>query len=278
MKPFDTPKLGDVIKSTIIIKHNENTQLLNDALTKEGMICEEQAIKYTQIEETYPAAIKCLINHAQAWEKAKQREGFTLIVEADFVPVVGFSSLPLPFLPEINTKAMAWLYSVGPVIYHVVRENWAIYGHNSGTVAYVIDKTVARDWLDLFQEDVRENEYAQYRNWEVYMPIKLRREKGVRCYIPYKMYGEHGGKANKEHKISGYKGWHEADSLAGKLHFLPIYANSSLFLYLLHRIRGKLRGLYRFSVGKYFDGWHYGWYKSHEDRFLKLYIAINRLI
>lgn len=272
------PTLKSVVDDVIIIKHNEDTTQLEQSLTAEGFNISCQKAVYSQQEQSYATNIRCLINHSQAWKKAAENEKFTIVVEADFVPVIGFANLPLPFIPSKQNASMAWLYSVGPVIYGVEPSTNAIWGHNAGTVAYVLDKPSAQALVELYDADMAEPDPGAYRNWEVYLPIKLRREKSVRCYIPHRMYGEHGGIANKEHNKYGYVGWHEADRLAGPLHFLPTYAKGSYAKYCLRRARGWSRGLYRYALGKFFDGWHFGWYKSGEHRALKAYLALRRLI
>ncbi len=277
MRPRSAPKLKDVVESTIIIAHNEETTDLRDALSREGFLCTEQRGGYTDLELGYPSHIRCLVNHARAWRVIADSKGYVLVAEADFVPVKGLADLPLPFVPHRQQKAMAWLYSVGPVIYHV-DDAGGVYGHNAGTVAYVLDERVAIDLLSLYEQDMRRHVVQRYRDWEAYYPVKLRHEKGVRCYIPYKMYGEHGGFANPEHEEKGIRSWHEADCLAGALHFLPAYAKNRQWRFRLRRLRGRSRGIYRLVRGNYFDGWVKGWYESRENRLLRFWIALERFL
>ena len=209
MKPHNAPSLRTIVASAIIIAHEEDTTQLRKALSLEGFDCTELRGPYTDEQLEYPSSIRCLINHSHAWRRVAAGKDYVLVVEADFVPVRGFGDLPLPFVPDPEQKAMAWLYSVGPVIYHVDRHG-GIYGHNAGTVAYVLNHEVANYWLSLYDRDMQHQDTQEYRLWEVYLPIKLRREKGVRCYIPYKMYGEHGGLSNPEHNMRKVRAWHEA--------------------------------------------------------------------
>ena len=276
MKPTGVPKLGDVVRDVFIVAHKEDTTALEHAMALEGFNCRSIRGPYTEHQLQFPAQIRCLVNHSNAWREVKRGSGYSIVVEADFVPVRGFSSLPLPFEPRVGEKQMAWLYSVGPVIYHVDERNYALYGHNAGMVAYVLDEMVAKDWLRLYEEEMSEEE-QEYRLFDVKMPIRLRRECGVKCYIPYRMYGEHGGIANPEHKRNKIRSWHEADSLAGPLHFLPAYARKHRLYFLLRRLRGRARGWYRFAMGKYFDGWP-AWWRSGEDRWLRLRLALERLL
>lgn len=275
MKPINTPKVGDIVKHGFIVCHKEDIGDLQTAMEHEGFNCEAIRGPYTEEQLSYPAATRCLINHANAWKNIANLDGYVIVVEADFVPVRGMSSLPMPFKPDPDQKAMAWLYSVGPVIYGVDATCQAIYGHTAGAVAYVLDAAVARECLKVFETQM-EQEPQQYGLWDVNMPIRLRHEHGVRCYIPYRMYGEHGGVANPEHNRNNVRGWHEADRLAGRLHFLPVYARKSRTVFLLHRLRGRARGFYRFALGKYFDTWP-AWWRARENRRLKLFLVFRRL-
>jgi hypothetical protein len=276
MKPIRTPKLKDVTTTVFIVAHKEDTSDLETAMVSEGFTCHVIRGPYSAKERTYPAAVRCLINHSNAWRKIVKLDDYAIVVEADFVPVKGIASLPLPFDPSSNKKSMAWLYSVGPVIYHVDPLTQAMYGHNAGTVAYILDKAVANEWLSLFDDEMKASP-NKYRLWDVNMPIRLRWERGVRCYIPYKMYGEHGGRANPEHKQNKNRSWHEADVLAGSLHFMPTYGKVSTMIYIMRRIRGRTRGIYRFLAGKNFDGWR-AWWRSGGNRGLKLRLAFQRLL
>jgi hypothetical protein len=260
----------------MIIAHREDTTALVNALTREGFSCEEVRGPYTDAEREYPLQIRCLINHQNAWQRISNRNGYFMVVEADFVPVRGLGELPLPFVPAAERKAMAWLYSVGPVIYHVDKDSEAIYGHNAGTVAYVLDSTVAKECLSLYAEEMKHPRRDEYRAWEVRLPIRLRREKAVRCYIPHRMYGEHGGITNREHSVNKVRGWHEADYLVGPLHYLPAYARGNKWVFYVRRFRGRARGIYRFICGKYFDGWP-TLFNSREDRLLRFRIGFQRL-
>lgn len=273
--PAAGPPLLGIAPRVIVVAHQEDTTQLRSAFLHEGFAYQEVREAYSPREQGYSAAVKCLINHASAWRLVTQDRGFVIVVEADFVPVCGIASLPLPFVPEPGVPAMAWLYSVGPVIYHVDNHG-AIHGHNAGTVGYVLDRHAAAALLALYDNEMVKREPGRYRSWEVSFPIALRWERGIRCYIPYRMYGEHGGLANPEHRQSGVRSWHEADALAGPLHFLPPYAGNSRITYKLRRLRGRLRGFYRLLCGKYFDGWGPWW--RCENRFQILRIALRRLL
>jgi len=274
--PKGAPKLGEIIKKVYIIAHNENVQQLVKAMQIENFECEEIRTKYTEEQMSYSRNIRCLINHATSWRKIANSQGYALVVEADFVPVKNMAMLPLPFVPRPSVKAMAWLYSVGPVIYHV-DDDGAMYGHNAGTVAYVLDEICAVELLSLYEQEMSVENPGKYRPWEVHLPIQLRRKRGIRTYIPYRMYGEHGGLPNREHDQYNYRGWHQADALAGSLHFMPLYSKGSYLRYKLFRTVGWARGIYKFVTGKYFDTWG-NWYCSKESRMERLRFAFRRLI
>jgi hypothetical protein len=91
------------------------------------------------------------------------------------------------------------------------------------------------------------------------------------------MYGEHGGLMNREHGRSGVRGWHQADVLAGPLHFLPLYAHGSRARYGAVRALARARGWYRFLYGKYFDRWP-ALLRSRRDRLGKLSVVVRRLM
>jgi hypothetical protein len=273
--PKDAPKLGDVIKKVFIIAHKENVQQLLGAMRIEKFECEEIRTIYTDEQMSYSTNIRCLVNHATAWKAIENYQGYAMVVEADFIPVKHIAMLPLPFVPRPSVRAMAWLYSVGPVIYHA-DDDGAMYGHNAGTVAYILDSICAHELLSLYEEDMSGANPGRYRPWEVYFPTKLRWERGIRTYIPYRMYGEHGGVPNREHNKHNYRGWHQADVLAGSLHFMPLYSRGSYLRYKLFRTVGWLRGIYKFIRGKYFDTWM-SWYSDRQSRMKKLIFVFRRL-
>jgi len=270
------PKLKTAISNAIIIAHRENTSQLENALRQEGLPAKVYRRAYEEDEYKLPSASRCLLNHADAWKNAASCDGLTLIVEADFVPCQGLGDFPLPFTPCQTEKQAAWIYSIGPVIYHY-DGNGSFFGHNAGLVAYVLDQASALAWIDLFEEHKAVNGLIEYCQFDVTMPVDLRWKKGVRCYISKKSYGEHGGIANPEHQRHGYRGWHQADTLMAPLRFLPLYAKGNTFLYKATRARSRLRYIYKFIAGKYFDGWP-AFARSKHFRRKKLLFAFGRIL
>jgi len=61
------------------------------------------------------------------------------------------------------------------------------------------------------------------------------------------------------------------------LRFLPLYAKGNTFLYKATRARSRLRYIYKFIAGKYFDGWP-ALAKSRHSRRKKLLFALNRVL
>lgn len=260
----------------IILAYREDTCQLERFFRDEGFSYEVSRASYSDKDLEYPRAIRCLFNHANAWRRASDTPGYTLVCEADFVPCRGFAQLPAPFLTDHSVKQMAWLYSIGPVIYHYDGSG-GFFGHNAGGVAYVLDSQVAQAWLELFEEHRATRDFFSYYQWDVEMPVSLRHRKLVRLYTAYKSYGEHGGIPNPEHAIHGVTSWHQADSLAAPLAFLPAYARGSRLRYIAFRVRSRLRYAYKFFAGKYFDGWP-AFMNQQGDQWKRLIFAFRRAL
>jgi hypothetical protein len=92
--------LVNCIGKTLIIAYKESTELLEKALEQEGLQWEVLRQETKEEYKEFSPSYRCLLNHKRAWEMAAAEGKFTLIVEADFVPVVGLGKLPLPFDPE----------------------------------------------------------------------------------------------------------------------------------------------------------------------------------
>lgn len=99
-KPADYIQLVDSIGKVFIIAYKEPTGLLEEILSKEKFQYEILRQEHKPEYQTYSRSYLCLMNHYRAWEKAVQESKPTLIIEADFVPVVNFGKLPLPFHPH----------------------------------------------------------------------------------------------------------------------------------------------------------------------------------
>ena len=200
-----------------------------------------------------------------------------MVVEADFVPVIGLGRLPLP-VPEAGpeTARFGWLYSAGSILYGI-DEFGLPHGHGNTTVAYILNRAAARHLVGFFEREIQQPEVGTYRPWETYLGIYLRKEHGVRNYFAPRQYGEHGGIANREHRLAGARAWHEADILAGKLAFLPPYARGSRARYRARRLRGWARGFYRLVTLKFFDP-RYVNEDSVRGRFAMAWFSARRLL
>ena len=89
------PPLRKLIKRTIILAYREDTSQLENTLRAAGLDPVIQRRTYTPTEQTYSRTIRCLLNHTDAWRAAAAAtDGYTLILEADFVPCRDFTTLP----------------------------------------------------------------------------------------------------------------------------------------------------------------------------------------
>lgn len=236
--------LRSIVDQCIIIAWKEDVTELQCALAKEGIKAVVQRGQYTDAQLEYSRSIRCLIYHASAWRMAAVADRPTIIVEADFVPCIGFADLPLPFVWDGEGSRFAWLYSAGSIIYGIDADG-CLFGHGNTTVAYVVTPDAARACLAFYDEEMTGAEPGRYRMWETRIGADLRWKKGVRNYLPVYQYGEHGGQSNGEHVEHGIRGWHEADILWRPLSFLPAYAEGSVLTYRMRRLRGWLRGWLR---------------------------------
>jgi hypothetical protein len=92
--------LIDYVKQVFIIAYKEPTEALESCFREEGFNCEVLRQKHLEEYKGYSNSYLTLLNHCQAWQRIIQENKPTLIIEADFVPVVGISQLPLPFNPR----------------------------------------------------------------------------------------------------------------------------------------------------------------------------------
>ena len=244
--------LKECCTEVAIIAHNEDITLLESTMQKEGFLCKIFRGGYTAEQMTYASQIRCLINHAHAWQYLSKSDRPLIIVEADFVPVTGFGRLPLPF-PLNNSKAQfGWLYSPGSRLYGVNERHFP-HGHGNTTVAYVATPAAANFLLAFFDKEMQRPNRGQYTLWDTYIGIFLRWECGIYNYIPHYQYGEHGGISNPEHASAKIRHWHQADILWSRLAFMPQYARDQRLRYRLFRIRGWLRGVARLVTLRFFD-------------------------
>ena len=210
--------------------------------------------------ETYSPSFLCLLNHRSAWELALRSEKPTLIVEADFVPVVNFAQLPLPFDPADADLGIAWLYTCAAQVYNVItgeaNERFA-QGYSTSMVAYVITAKSARLLIELAAQVEKDPGPRAYSPWDSGIEYYLR-DRGAHNYVPFRNYGEHGGRPNLEHRQNKLSTAHRADVLYGKLAFAPMYAEVNgrvnAWQWLKGRAYGRIKGLGRLVMMKYLRG------------------------
>ncbi len=254
-KKSTTISLAESIEKTFIIAYKEPTEVLESALKQGGLNCEVLRQQHQPEYKDYSPSYLCLLNHKRAWEIAMNESKPTLIVEADFVPVTGMGQLPLPFNPMQENVGISWLYTCAPQVYSVSPDGYAE-GFSVSTVAYILTPAAAKSLLEL-EAKIRENPGPKsYSSWDSTLDGFLRQRK-FQNYLPFRNYGEHGGKPNLEHQKNGLSKTHRADVLYGTLAFTPLYAeagkNHQLQL-ISARIQARLKGIVRLAVGKYLRG------------------------
>ncbi|MFB2882314.1 LPS biosynthesis glycosyltransferase [Floridanema aerugineum] len=251
-KPADYIQLVDSIGKVFIIAYKEPTGLLEEILSKEKFQYEILRQEHKPEYQTYSRSYLCLMNHYRAWEKAVQESKPTLIIEADFVPVVNFGKLPLPFHPHQKDVGISWLYTCAPQIYSVSETGYAE-GFSTAMVAYIINQQSAKYLIELAEEINQKYGTNAYSSWDSDID-KFLRKKALKNYIPFRNYGEHGGLPNLEHYKNGLSKNHRADVLYGKLAFLPFYASAERGgkeNLLTARIQARLKGIARLLLGKF---------------------------
>lgn len=237
-------RLIDRLDKVIIVAYRETVEQLEAAIANEGLMCEVQRQEDKPEYKGCAAAYRCMLNHHQAWEKAARSAKPTLIIEADYVPVVGLGQLPFPFNDQHGKVGVGWLYTCAPQMYSVTAEGF-IQGYSTGLVAYIVTPEGAATLLGLVDEVIQK--YGRgYNVFDSYVDSYLRKY-GFENYIPFRNYGEHGGIANPEHRKHGLSGVHRADVLYNKLAFTPAYAKHESLL--LARLKGRYKGIARLASG-----------------------------
>ncbi len=250
---FDTSnKLLDCIGRVFIIAYKESTELLEKFLIEEGFNCtvlrQEDREEFKNLSPSY----LCMMNHKQAWEKAMQSEKPSIIVEADFVPVLKFGKLPLPFAANQNDVGICWLYNCAAQVYSVSDLGYAE-GFSTSMVAYIITPQSASFLIDLAKEVIEKIGDKTYSTWDSNVDSFLRARK-MKNFIPFRNYGEHGGLPNLEHFQNGLSKTHRADVFYGKLAFMPLYAshiNKDKIKFFYIRFYARLKGIARLLTGRF---------------------------
>lgn len=249
--PSDMASLAQQIGQTFIIAYRECTTRLENSLQQEGLVCEVLRQEPKPEYESYAALYRCMLNHWRAWKQAAQTERPTLIVEADFVPVIGFGQRPLPFATHYPDNGIAWLYTCAAQLYSVTAEGYAE-GFSTALVAYVVTPQAAQYLCEL-ATFITQTYGTGYYNFDSDIDGFLR-SKGLKNYLAFQNYGEHGGKANPEHRRHGFTGTHRADVLCDRLAFLPMYASDTRFPWMTIgwvRLQARLKGVGRLICGKF---------------------------
>jgi hypothetical protein len=188
-----------------------------------------------------------LENHRNAWRRIVQSGQDAIVVEADFVPVVGFGRLPLPCDKGSHRVGIGYLYACGPQLWDLAG---GLRGHAGSTVAYFVPARSAEALLQFAEEATASRDPEKYSGWDSELGFWLN-ARGLECFLPYRHYGEHGGIPNPEHKRAGLRPVHRADLLAGRLAYLPSYAGGDRTKYLLARCSARVWGLVRLLAGRY---------------------------
>jgi GR25 family glycosyltransferase involved in LPS biosynthesis len=243
--------LAACIGKLYILAYKEDTRLLEETLTQAGFQCEVLRQQHQAGYEQFSRSYLCLLNHRSAWERATQETKPTLIIEADFVPVVNFGNLPLPFDSTQTNVGIAWLYTCAPQVYSVSQAGYAE-GFSTAAVAYIVTPQSAQCLIELAAEIKEEYGPNNYSAWDSTIDSFLRKRK-FKNYIPFRNYGEHGGLPNPEHRQQGLSPSHRADTLYSKLAFLPPYAKNHGGLWKLLQVRSqaRLKGIARLVTGRF---------------------------
>ncbi|GAB4463296.1 MAG: hypothetical protein OHK0037_15650 [Elainellaceae cyanobacterium] len=243
--------LKDSVQQAFIIAYQENIEPLTHALAHEGWQAKLLRNERSPATAAYAAIYCCMMNHRRAWVLAAAEPLPSLIVEADFVPVVGMASLPLPMdWTQLNT-GIAWLYTCAAQIYSLSPDGFAE-GFSTSLVAYVVTPAAARCLCGL-ADWVHEQHGTGYFNFDSEVD-KYLRSHGFKNYISFRNYGEHGGIPNPEHRQHGISGVHRADVLAGPLAFRPLYAGTDpgwRSRYLWVRLKARIKGIGRLLLGRF---------------------------
>ena len=245
-------RLSDRLGKTFIIAYKEDTEELESTLKKEGLDVRVMRQQHQPEYKEYSPSYLCLLNHKSVWEIAKQEAKPTLIVEADFVPVIGLGKLPVPFNINVKNVGISWIYLCAPQIYTVDDDGYAE-GFSTSMVAYILSPKAAEYLIELAEETSKNPGPTAYSSWDSEVE-KFLRERKLKNYVCFRNYGEHGGKPNLEHHQRGLSKFHRADVLYGKLAFMPLYVDKEknpYFQLLSARLYARIKGIGRLLLGKF---------------------------
>lgn len=245
--------LRDGIDRAFVIAYREDTTMLELILQREELpyVILRQATG--EIPDHFSRSYACLMNHCKAWRQIIVSGKAALIMEADFVPVKGIGDLPMLCDVTDDRTAVAWLYTCASQLYSVTAEGFAE-GFSVSTVAYVVTPVAAMALLELAEQIRLDYGECAYSPWDSKIEEFLR-SRSLRCYIPFRNYGEHGGIPNPEHVLNRDR-WkqisscHRADRLYGELAFLPAYASNG-WEFRQARLYAWSKGVGRLVLGKF---------------------------
>lgn len=241
-------RLIDYSPNITIIAHREDTSRLVAALEQEGFCCTVQRQTHSPDQANFARSYLCFLNHVQAWQQVLDQQQPRIIIEADFVPVRGMGQLPLPFDASQDDVGLAWLYTCAAQIYNISPQGHA-QGYSSSMVAYLMTPRAVPPLLALHAAIGQNPGPEHYYPWDSDLDKTLLAQ-GLRNYIPFRNYGEHGSDSpNPEHQRWGLGRTHRADVLYGPLAFEPAYGASEGFW--LTRFWGRVRGLGRLGLGRF---------------------------
>ncbi len=242
-----TQTLVGSIGHTFILAYQENTDHLATFLSQAG--CNVKVLRQIHRSEYkhYSRSYLCLLNHRKAWEQALLSDQPTLIVEADFVPVINFGTLPPPFDPADQNLGITWLYTCAAQIYNITDQGYAE-GYSTAMVAYVVTQHSAWKLIELAEAVKADPGPESYTPWDSGIEYYLR-DRNFHNYVPWRNYGEHGGLPNPEHRQNNLSTTHRADVLYGPLAFQPAYGNV-----IKERAYGRVKGVGRLLLNKYLRG------------------------
>lgn len=271
------PALGEVVAQSYVLAYTENVDLLVAALDEEKLNPTVLRAVYSAEEQTYSRNVRTFMNHHNAWLRAAEHDGFTLICESDCVPCKGLASFPT-FWPADDPMAWGYLYQGSPRILALIGAEKYLRCHTSPLVAYVVNARVAKTLCEWFDAEMSARDPREYFSFDALLQWSAM-GRGCRAFMPMKHYCEHGGKANPEHGAHGMRraGEHRADNLAGPLHFLPQYCEGSRVTYALARLKERLYGFARLATNKWMvrtDVYPYGL----GDRIEMAAVGLRRLL
>jgi GR25 family glycosyltransferase involved in LPS biosynthesis len=252
VKSLNENSLVDCISKVLIIAYKESTQQLEAVLTTEELECEVLRQEHKPEYQDFSRSYLCLMNHRRAWEIATQQTQPTIIIEADFVPVLGFGRCPLPFNRNQTDVGISWLYTCAPQVYSVSPDGHAE-GFSTSAVAYIVTPQAARYLIELSDEITEKVGAVNYSTWDSSIDSFLRARK-LKNYIPWRNYGEHGGLPNLEHYQNNLSKTHRADLLYNQLAFIPLYAvgkKNEKLAFLWVRFQARLKGIARLLTGRF---------------------------